>query len=250
MRARAASFVPGLVLGLLLGLARTWLAPTAARAQQESIEHRYQSWLALFLHGPLHQDVWLWVDVQPRFFEPLEPAAALVRPGLGWRVLPTLLLTVGYAWTPSWRQPPEPRGWGALDFTDEHRVWEQALWVLQDDASGIGGQVRVRLEQRFRTSGGGDVGLRLRVFLRGQVPLVPDRSVLFVLWDETFVPLSDADWGQRAGFDQNRLFVGLAWQAVPATLRLELGAMSQWIVRPGRDTANTIAALNAFVAWR
>ncbi|GAB4109986.1 MAG: hypothetical protein OHK0013_45760 [Sandaracinaceae bacterium] len=188
--------------------------------------------------------------MQPRFFEPFEPAAALVRPGLSWRVLPTFFLTAGYAWTPSWRQPPEPRSWGSLDFTDEHRVWEQALLVLTDDRSGIGGQVRVRLEQRFRTSGGGDVGLRLRVFLRGQVPLVPDRSLLFVLWDELFVPLSDADWGQRAGFDQNRLFVGLAWQAVPATLRLELGAMSQWIVRPGRDTANTIAALNAFVAWR
>ncbi|GAB4205703.1 MAG: DUF2490 domain-containing protein [Sandaracinaceae bacterium] len=242
MRARGAA--------VLLTLVLASLTPGAARAQEESIEHRYQSWLALFAHGPLHQDLWLWVDVQPRLYGPFEPAALLVRPGLSWRVHPAFFLTVGYAWTPSWRQRPEPRSWGSLDFTDEHRVWEQALLVSQDDASGIGGQVRVRLEQRLRTSGGGDVGLRLRVFLRGQVPLVPDRSVLFVLWDELFVPLSDADWGQRAGFDQNRLFVGLAWQAVPGALRLELGAMSQWIVRTGRDTANTIAALNAFVAWR
>lgn len=221
-----------------------------ARAQERSIDARYQSWLALFAHGPLHQDLWLWVDVQPRFFEPLEPAALLVRPGLSWHALSPLWLTVGYAWTPSWRQRPEPRSWGSLDFTDEHRVWEQALLALTDEPSGVAGQVRVRVEQRLRTGGGSDLGVRLRVFLRLQVPLVRDRALLFVLWDELFVPLNDTDWGQRAGFDQNRLFVGLDWQAIPGTLRLELGAASQWIVREGRDTANVIAALNAFVAWR
>lgn len=108
----------------------------------------------------------------------------------------------------------------------------------------------MRVEQRFRTSGGDDVGVRLRVLLRGQVPLVRDRTWHLVLWDELVVPLSDADWGQRAGFDQNRIFLGLAWQAIPTTLRLELGAMHQWIVRDTRDTGNVIAALNAFVGWR
>lgn len=225
-------------------------AASVARAQEESIDARYQSWLALFAHGPLHGDLWLWVDVQPRFFEPFEPAALLVRPGLGWHALAPLWLTVGYAWTPSWRQPPEPRSWGQLDFTDEHRLWEQALLALTDDASGIAGQIRVRVEQRFRTVGSSDVGVRLRLFLRLSVPLVRDRSFYFVLWDELFTPLNDTGWGQRAGFDQNRVFVGLGWQAVPGTLRLELGAASQWIVREARDTANTIAALNAFVAWR
>jgi len=235
--------VSALALGLLL-------ASGVASAQERSIDDRYQSWLALFAHGPLHQDLWVWVDVQPRFFEPLEPAALLVRPGLSWHALAPLWLTVGYAWTPSWRQPPAPRSWGSLDFTDEHRAWEQALFALTDDASGIAGQIRVRVEQRFRPSMGGEPGLRLRVFLRGQVPLVRDRSFFMVLWDELFVPLNDTGWGQRAGFDQNRLFLGLGWQAIPGTLRLELGAMSQWIVREGRDTSNVIAALNAFVAWR
>lgn len=245
---RKARPAPFLVLATVLAVLS--VAHRAAAQEQESIEHRYQSWLALFAHGPLHEDLWLWVDVQPRFFEPIEPAALLVRPGLSWRVLPSLFLTAGYAWTPSWRQLPEPRSWGSLTFTDEHRVWEQALLALSDDASGIAGQIRVRVEQRFRTSGGDDVGLRLRVFLRGQVPLVPDRTFHLVLWDELFFPLTDADWGQRAGFDQNRIFVGLAWQAIPTTLRLELGAMHQWIVRDMRDTGNVIAALNAFVGWR
>lgn len=238
------------ILLATLCLATLSLAPRASAQETESIEHRYQTWFALFAHGPLYQDLWLWVDVQPRFFEPFEPAALLARPGLSWRVVPNFFLTAGYAWTPSWRQGPEPRRWGSLTFTDEHRVWQQALLVLTDDASGISGQIRVRVEQRFRTSGGDDVGVRLRVFFRGQVPLVRDRTFSFVLWDELFFPLTDADWGQRAGFDQNRVFLGFAWQAIPTTLRLELGAMHQWIVRDTRDTGNVIAALNAFVGWR
>lgn len=240
MRGRAC-----LLAAFLLGIALT--STSVAEAQEDAIEDRYQTWLALFAHGPIHQDLWLWVDVQPRFFESFEPAAALVRPGLSWHALGPLWLTAGYAWTPSWRQPPEPRGWGQLDFTDEHRVWEQALLSLTHDASGIAGQIRVRAEQRFR---GDDVGFRLRVFLRLSVPLVRDRSLYFVLWDELFTPLNDTTWGQRAGFDQNRVFVGLGWQAVPGTLRLEFGAASQWIVREGRDTANTIGAINAFLSWQ
>ncbi len=235
-------------LSIVIAVSSSVAAPVAA--QEESIDHRYQTWLGLFAHGPLHQDLWLWVDVQPRFFEPFEPTALLLRSGLSWRVVANVFLTAGYAWTPSWRQAPEPRSWSSLTFVDEHRVWEQALFVLTDEASGIAGQVRVRVEQRFRTSGGDDVGVRLRVLLRAQIPLVRDRTWSFVVWDELFVPLSDADWGQRVGFDQNRLFLGLAWQAIATTLRLELGAMHQWIVREARDTGNVIAALNAFVAWR
>jgi hypothetical protein len=235
-----------LIAAFLFGLALA--SASVAHAQEEdAVEDRYQTWLALFAHGPLYQELWLWVDVQPRFFEGFEPAAALVRPGLSWHAMAPLWLSAGYAWTPSWRQPPEPRSWGQLLFTDEHRIWEQALLVLTHEPSGIAGQIRVRAEQRFRS---GDVGFRLRVFLRLSVPLVQDRSLYFVLWDEFFTPLNDTNWGQRAGFDQNRVFVGLGWQAVPGMLRLEFGAASQWIVREGRDTANTIAAINAFVTWR
>ncbi len=235
----------------LLALAFALSLPaSAARAQERAVDVRYQTWLALFMHAPIYGDLWLWTDVQPRFYDVFEPAALLIRPGLSWRVVPELWLTAGYAWTPSWRRTDEPREWGELEFTDEHRIWEQALLALSHEQSGIAGQVRVRLEQRFRTSGSSDVGLRLRIFLRGQVAIVRDPTILFVIWNEMFVPLSDAGWGQRAGFDQNRLFVGLGWQAIPTTLRLEAGAASQWIVREGSDSANLIAALNAFVGWR
>ena len=58
---------------------------------------------------------------------------------------------------------------------------------------------------------------------------------------------------QRAGFDQNRLFVGWAFAAVPGNLRFELGYFQQWIRRPNTpagDALNHAAMLNAFVNWR
>jgi len=226
------------------------LAASPARAQSAA-DQRYQTWLALFAAGPIHQDLWLWVDVQPRFYDALEPAALLVRPGLTWRATPELLLTAGYGWTPSWGRTSEPRQWGDLVFTDEHRLWEQVVYQPSDPHTGVAAQLRVRLEQRFRTAGEVDVGFRLRLMARLQVPLTRDRALLAVVWNEAFVGLNDTAWGQRAGFDQNRLFVGAGWQAIPAQLRFELGYMNQWVVRDGLpDPVNHIAALSTFVGWQ
>lgn len=225
--------------------------PLSSRAEaQSSIDQRYQTWLALFTHAPITGDLWFWGDAHARFHDRFEPQAILLRPALSWRVHPDVFLTGGYAWTPSWAQTPDAE-WGDLELTDEHRLWEQVLYQPSDPATGLAGQVRVRLEQRFRTSGELDVGLRLRLLVRGQVPLTPDRAFIVVLWNEVFTPLNDTVWGQRAGFDQNRLFFGFGWQAIPGELRLELGYTNQWIVRSGApDRVNHIAALNTFLSWR
>ncbi len=223
--------------------------PATASAQRAA-DQRYQTWLALFAQGPIHGDLWLWLDVQPRFYDSFEPTALLVRPGLTWRALPELLLTAGYGWTPSWAQGNEPRDWGELAFTDEHRLWEQVIYQPSDRPTGVAGLFRARLEQRFRTEGEVDVGLRLRLMARVHAPITRGRELLVVVWDEAFVGLNDTAWGQRGGFDQNRFFVGLGWQVIPAQLRLELGYTNQWIVRAATDPVNHIAALNAFVGWQ
>ncbi|MCZ7683053.1 MAG: DUF2490 domain-containing protein [Sandaracinaceae bacterium] len=113
-----------------------------------------------------------------------------------------------------------------------------------------GGRLPRALEQRLRTEGDVDVGLRLRLMARVQAPITRSRELLVVVWDEAFVGLNDTAWGQRGGFDQNRFFVGVGWQVIPAQLRLELGYTNQWIVRAATDPVNHIAALNAFVGWQ
>jgi hypothetical protein len=238
-----ASFIAVAVLGT---------SPSRARAADAS-EHRSQTWVAGFVHNPIFGQAWLWSDLHLRFYDSFEPTAILVRPGFSWRVRKPLFLTVGYAWTPSFAQPPEPREWGDIDLVDEHRAWQQLLWTPSDDDTGAAAQVRLRLEQRFRPADGGGTGLRLRGLVRGQVPITrgaPDgRDWIFVVWNETFVALDDAGWGQTRGFDQNRLFVGLGWHVKPKIVRLELGYTNQWLARPGADPVNHIVALNAFFGW-
>ena len=50
----------------------------------------------------------------------------------------------------------------------------------------------------------------------------------YVIANETFVGLNDADWGQRGGYDQNRALLGLACQTSPK-LRAELGYLNNHI---------------------
>jgi hypothetical protein len=163
-----------------------------AWADERPSEHAYQTWLAAFAHGSLRGRLWLWTDAHLRLYEDFAPAAAIVRPGLGWQAHPTLYLTGGYGWTPSWQRPD-----GGLDFTDEHRTWQQVLWTPSDPVTGRGAMIRVRLEQRFRPADGAATGLRLRAMWRGQVPISKAHGLLFVVWNELFVGLNAPAWGQR-----------------------------------------------------
>lgn len=200
----------------------------------------------MFAHGPLTERLWLWGDIHLRTYESFEPSAFLVRPGLSLRALPSLFLTVGYGWTPAFRRE-EGRPWGDIEFVDEHRPWQQVLFA-PSSKSGIAGQLRCRLEQRFRPDGGG-TGHRLRTLVRAQAPLSGTGALLAVMWDELFFGLNDTEWGQRGGVDQNRAFAGVGWQVAPTRLRFELGYQNVRLMRPGADTVNHIAALNTFIGW-
>ncbi len=234
---------------LLTGLV---LAPCPARAQ-DAIDDQYETWLGMFLSGPIHGDLFTFSDLHYRAYDDFSPHWALIRPGVGLRLMDGMFAVLGYAWTPSWRARD------GENFTDEHRLWQQWQWELRDVPSRIRLQLRTRVEERFHTQIPLDVGVRLRQLARLSVGVDRDERVWFVLWDEVFFGLNDAGGGemrapyQRAGFDQNRLFVGWAMVAVPNTLRFELGYFNQWIRRPGNpagDAVNHAAMLNAYVSWR
>lgn len=237
-------------LASTLAAAPAAAAPPAdedAQAQRGPVppsDHAYQTWLAAFVHGPLKGPLWLWTDAHLRMYESFQPSAILLRPGLSWRALPSVYLTGGYAWTPSWA-----RAEGELSFTDEHRSWQQLMWTPKDEATGAAAMLRGRFEQRFRPSVHSDTGLRGRVLVRGQVPLPVSLPMIFVVWDELFIGLNDTEWGQRAGVDQNRLFVGVGWQIRPTVVRVELGYTNVWLVRDGADPVNHIIAINTFLGW-
>lgn len=232
------------------------LAPGEVSAQES--EQQYETWLGVNAVGPVARDLLLQVDVQYRGWDDFSPHGAVARPGIGYRLVPGLVVAVGYAWVPSWQARD------AVGFTDEHRAWEQLSYEAADAPTGIQLALRTRLEERFRHPATSvEVAWRLREMLRTSLPLSVERTFAFVLWDEIFFALSDGghtlengapggQW-QFAGFDQNRLFIGIAYPVVPGVLRVEAGYMNQWVRRPGNaagDLSNDIAAVYTYVGWR
>ncbi|MEG3182302.1 DUF2490 domain-containing protein [Sphingomonas sp. LT1P40] len=99
---------------------------------------------------------------------------------------------------------------------------------VQIGLSGAAGPVklsgRVRLEHRNR-SDGDEIGYRLRPQIKATLPL--DETFSLIAHHESFIPLDDTDWGQRAGLERMRNFAGVAWQANDL-LSFEVGYMSQY----------------------
>lgn len=228
-RCRAARYLP-VAAGAWLAL-----APVAAAAQDD-----IQAWTAVFASGPIEEGsrVLVWLDVQSRFRDEGDHlGTTIVRPGVGWRVSPRLDVWAGYAHVATLGPGPD---------VEEHRLWQQATYPIATLAKGkLTG--RTRFEQRFRDGGDG-TGWRLRQFLRWSRPIGAS-PVSIVASNETFVALNDTDWGQDAGFDQNRAFVGASWQTAPR-LRLETGYMNQQIAggtRPDRENDNLV--LSAFITF-
>jgi hypothetical protein len=188
-----------------------------------------QVWAAVSVQAPVAMNSRLLVslDGHTRFRNGSKDLDnTMIRPALGWRVNPRLDLFMGYAVTETQMAGPNRK---------EERLWQQAGYTLADGPAGrLTG--RTRLEQRFR-EGGNDTGDRVRQMIRFTHPIAQSPFSL-VASDELFVALNDTDWGQEAGIDQNRVFLGGGWQASKA-LRVELGYMNQYIrVADGPDRTN------------
>ncbi|MEO1043054.1 MAG: DUF2490 domain-containing protein [Pseudomonadota bacterium] len=200
------------------------LASTQAVAQD--VESDVQSWNAIAIAGPIQDDsrLLVWFDGHARFRDDAsELRVTIVRPALGWRAHDKIDLWAGYARVVS-RQDAIP------DVTED-RAWQQATFAIP---SVLGGSMsgRSRLEQRFRETGD-DTGWRFRQFIRWG-KRIDSTDFSLVVWDELFVNLNEADWGQREGFNQNRLFVGGAWH-LGDRARLEGGYLNNVLDTPGTD---------------
>lgn len=208
-----------------------------ARAQSDG---DFQAWSALFVAGPPAENsrLLLWFDGHARFTDDASDlGVSIIRPGLGWRVSDRLDLWAGYARIVSRRD-------GAPNI-EENRIWQQATYPV---AELFGGALlgRTRLEQRLRETGA-DTGWRARQFLRWERRFAGS-PVSALVSNELFVNFNNADWGQRSGFDQNRVFAGGAWRPAPR-LRFEGGYLNNYIdlAGPGGQTNHNVVAF-AFVS--
>lgn len=204
------------------------LATLGAHAQTQDIA----VWTAALASPDVSDRTRVWLDVHARRSQ--ASFLSIVRPGVGLQFTSAVSGWLGYAWIPTVPDDGATR--------HEHRIWQQLIgnislgdrWTLQS---------RTRFEQRFAVGGG--VGLRVREFVRLSVaPEVAQRPRL-ALWDELFVGLNDTDWGAVAGFDQNRLFVGVGLP-VSHGGRVEVGLLNVLALRDELQVSWVVAA-NWFV---
>ncbi len=223
-----------MILGLLFALT---FQPLAAFAQ--TVDDGGQ-WSAFFTQDRFSENSrfkW-WLDGHYRLFEDNDGfGQSIIRPGLGLEVSEHSTLWAGYGWIHT-----SPI---IGDATDEHRLWQQWTWSNNLDPYRIA--ARTRYEQRLLESSD-DVGLRVRQFVRGEKKLGDCSKYTAVVWDELFFALNDTDWGQRGGFDQNRIFVGFGLKKNPESRwRVEVGYMNQTVNRLGpSDLSNHVIAINVF----
>lgn len=210
--------------------------PAAAEAQTTN---EAQMWASMTLtaklggaeardHGPV-----AWLDLHAR--RGADGFTGILRPALGWRFSPSLALYGGYAWVPFYADDDERKD------VQEHRAWQQLIYQGKEGPLLL--QLRPRFEQRFRPDE--DVAFRLRLFGRLNADLWKGSPLAAATWDETFVQFGETSWGAPGGFDQNRLFLGLAYTA--GEVRVEPGYLNVTIRRP--DDSLRIEhnfAINAF----
>jgi hypothetical protein len=198
----------------------------AAPASAQDLDSDFQSWNAIAIAGPVADDSRLlfWFDGHARYRDDAKDLGVTIfRPALGWRATNGLDLWAGYARVTSRSDSPND--------IEEDRFWQQATFAMPGLLGGsMGG--RSRLEQRFRSTGE-DTGWRFRQFVRWARP-IEGTEFSAVVWDELFWNFNDADWGQREGFDQNRLFVGAAWH-VNDRARIEGGYLNNVLDTPFED---------------
>ncbi|WP_404365924.1 DUF2490 domain-containing protein [Sphingomonas sp. MMS24-J45] len=194
--------------------------PSVAAAQEQDGE----AWASFWVQGPLAGKLLGSVDGSLRVSDRgTDAPTILIRPLVGVQATRTLSLWGGYTYVAS-----NPSGRPAVR---EHRAVQQAMWNVGKVA---GGNLvsRTRLEQRW-VEGRAGTGHRLRQMLRYTTP-IDRRNTQFVLSSETFVAFNSTPFGQAAGFDQVRNFVGLNLPIAPK-LTADVGYMNRYIRRRGAE---------------
>lgn len=193
-----------------------------------------QSWNTLQVQGPISGRLLLLADVSARYADDLSRNnVAFGRIGLGVRTASGFDLHAGYQYQLNIPATGPSR--------HENRLWQQVQTTVLRRPNGLTLVNRWRLEERWFNTGN-DAGLRLRAQLRLQVPLHGKGSAGPLVIVENFINLNDADWGQRAGLDQHRSFVGWV-QPVSPRFTVEAGYMHVYLNRPGRNPGNHVLSL-------
>lgn len=143
--------------------------------------------------------------------------------------------SVGYVF--QYSQPPY-----AKQSTYENRAYEEYKNLLDFQEYGKL-QNRTRYEQRTITTSS-ETGQRLRHNVKWTYPF--DKTWGFVISEELFLNINTVDWGPKAGFDQNRIFVGPVYN-IDDRQKVEFGYMNNYVNKDLKsDLDNHVMVINYY----
>ena len=191
-----------------------------------------QLWLAYF-NQTRFTDKWgIWTDIHYRSKENFiqESSKGMFRVGLTYYLTDDMKLTNGYAFINHF-----PEEGHANISQPEHRIWQQLQYHSR--FGGVRTMNWFRLEERFRRNIKNDNeladGYRFDVRLRSNfllnIPLsrrgIAPKTFSAVLNDEIFVNFPNSNNTTYLPFDQNRFFVGLAYN-IDSHSNIQFGYMN------------------------
>ena len=193
------------------------------------------NWYQITGVGPIYGSWKFYIEAQPRIGT--DPATRdtnlrtfIVRSAIGYQITEAWSLWMGYAYQPNFN----PSRY-------ENRVYQQSLY--QNEIGPFKMANRTRLEERM-IQDAGQPAMRIlhQLWLMYPLPRWPQWGL--VAADEPFINLNTVTNGPIAGFDQNRLYLGVSRQLGPH-LRVEVDYLNQFVL--GHDGADDTVRNGAFV---
>lgn len=211
------------------------VAPSSVLAQPEQ---DFAIWGALFFTAQLDQDapsLAFWLDVQGRQDD--ASTAQVVRPALGVTLTSWASLWLGYASLLTWFEGPAER-------TTENRLFQQLL--LKYRWGGLLLMSRTRAEQRFLQEAPG-MANRFREMVRVNYRPRERVPVGIAFKDEAFFQFGGNAWAAQ-GFEQHRVFLGLAMYPLAELLRVEVGYLNVFLSRDPNRMSHVLS-INLFLSY-
>jgi hypothetical protein len=181
----------------------------------------------------------LWLEGQLRWNEDWRHFyQGVARAALGYSLSDRATVWLGYDFVPTQLK-------GKAYFAQQD-LWPAFRYILPTEFGTF--MFRTMLELNFIR--GDDVRIHPRQMIRFMYPFAAEERLSLVAWDEFFFRVNSTQWGGKAGFDQNRAFLGFGWTFSPKT-RAELGYMNQYVGDPAliNATDNNLIMGSLFVAW-
>ncbi len=138
-----------------------------------------------------------------------------LRSSFGYQVSPHVSLWLGHDWF----------GYFNTDFSQENRIWEQAIITHKYHQYHF--LHRIRQEERIFPSDSSIATLRYLARVDRPMPFVKNDKYSLIAWDEAFVNYNSND-SIAAGFAENRVFAGAGYK-FNKHCALEAGYMLQYL---------------------